>query len=152
MSWIDNFMALIQLISAVNFVYIISHFPSAVLGVIFNKKKLINDRFSSFTNQINADLQSLDTMTPMTIQDGRTNGQEIESLKEDYKKMKSEWDVKRDETESVIDKAQSVKGSKCLILYTSLYCILTMFNIAMIKVTQCDFWLVSTILINKLAM
>ena len=151
MNWIDNFTALIQLISAVNFVYIISHFPTTVLGVIFNKEKLLNGRFSAFTDQINADLQSLETMEPITIQDGRTNQAVIDSLKSDYAALKSEWDAKRAETENVINKAKSVKGSKCLFLYVSLYCILTMFNIAMIKVTQCDFWLVFSMLMNVTA-
>ena len=152
MTWLDSFTALIQLISAVNFVYIVSHFPTKVLSVIFNKEKLIADHFSSSTNQINADLQSLETMNPITIQDGRTNQAEIDSLKDKYTSLKNDWDAKQAETERVIDTAKSVKGSKCLFLFISLYCILTLFNIGIMKACQTEFWCIETMTFNVIAL
>lgn len=148
MNWIDNFTVLIQLISAVNFVYIISHFPGTVFGIIFNKEKLIGEHFSASTDQINADLQSLETMEPITTQDGRTNQTKIDSLKRDYAELKTQWDAKQAETERVIDTAKSVKGSKCLFMFISLYCILTLFNIGIMKSCQSEYWCVQTIIFN----
>lgn len=151
MNWLDSFTVLIQLISAVNFVYIASHFPSKVIDYIFDKKKLITDKFGSFTNQITADLQSLESMKPMTMQDGRSNQDAINALKKDYENLKKEWDKKQDAAEEIIEKAKSVKGTNSLFLYISLYCIFSIFNIAMMKVTNADFWLVTTILMNIFA-
>lgn len=151
MNWLDSFTVLIQLISAVNFVYIVSHFPSTVIDYIFDRKKLITDKFCSFTNQISADLQSLESMTPMIIQDGRSNEDTINALKKDYVDLKKKWDEKQDTAEKIIDKVRNVKGSKCLFLYISLYCIFSIFNIAMMKVTNSEFWLVTTILMNLFA-
>lgn len=148
MTWLDSFTALIQLISAVNFVYIVSHFPTKVLDVIFNKEKLISEHFSAQTDQINADLQSLETMPPITTQDGRSNQAEIDSLKSDYTALKARWDAKQEETVKVIDTAKNVKGSRCLFLFVSLYCILTLFNIGILDMCQSEFWCVQTILFN----
>ena len=151
MNWLDSFTVLIQLISAVNFIYIVSHFPSTVINYIFDRKKLVTDKFCSFTNQITADLQSLESMKPMIIQDGRSNQDTINDLKKDYEDLKNIWDRKQDAAEKIIDKVKRVKGTKCLFLYISLYCIFSIFNIAMMKVTNADFWLVITILMNFFA-
>lgn len=151
MSWLDSFTVLIQLISAVNFVYIVSHFPSTVIDYVFDRKKLITDKFGSYTNQITADLQSLESMKPMIIQDGRSNQDTIDALKKDYEELKNKWVEKQDTAEKIIDKVKSVKGTKCLFLYISLYCIFSIFNIAMMKVTNADFWLVTTVLLNIFA-
>ena len=152
MNWIDNFTALIQLISAVNFIYIISHFPTKVLGVIFNKEKLIGEHFSDLTDQINADLQSLETMVPITIQDGRTNQGEIDDLRNKYVTLKTKWDAKKSETEQVIDTAKSVKGSRCLFLFISLYCILTLLNIGIVKTCQSEYWCIHIIAFNVITL
>lgn len=152
MNWIDNFTALIQLISAVNFVYIITHFPSRVLGVIFNKEKLIGEHFSALTDQINADLQSLETMEPITTKDGRTNQAEIDDLRNKYAILKTKWDAKKSETEQVIDTAKSVKGSRCLFLLISLYCIMTLLNIGILKTCQSEYWCVQIIAFNVITL
>lgn len=152
MNWIDNFTVLIQLISAVNFVYIISHFPGTVFGVIFNKEKIIKEHFSTSTDQINADIQSLETMEPITTRDGRTNQAEIDSLKQDYTKLKEKWDAKQAETEREIETAKSVKGSKCLFMFISLYCILTLFNIGIMKTCQSEYWCIQTIIFNVITL
>lgn len=151
MNWLDSFTVLIQLISAVNFVYIVSHFPSTVIDYVFDRKKLVTDKFCSFTNQITADLQSLESMKPMTIQDGRSNQDTINDLKKDYEDLKREWDEKQDAAEKIIEKVKNVKGTKCLFLYISLYCIFSIFNIAMMKVTNANFWIVTTIIMNFVA-
>lgn len=148
MNWLDSFTVLLQLISAVNFAYIVTHFPSKVLDIIFNKQRLLDEKFSVYTNEINADIQSLEAMPPILTVDGKSTEESIIKLKNDYKQHKSEWDEKRQETENVIDSAKDVKGSKCLFLFISLYCILTLFNIAIFKETNYDLWFFFTIFLN----
>ena len=145
---LDKFTALIQLISAVNFAYIATHFPNRVYRIIFDKKHLLEDKFSNNTNQIEADLQSLMAMQPITTTTGESNQEAIDSLKERYTDLHSRWETKREQIISEINTARNVKGSKCLFLSISLYCIISLFNIAILIVTRNEYWLMFTLFVN----
>ena len=121
LDWINSFTVLIQTISAVNFVFIVSHYPRRVFGIIFNENKLVKEKFKDNTDQIVADVQSLKAMDVMILQDGRSTQEKIESLKQDYENLKKEWDNKLEEIKSLILRAKRVNGSKSLFLNSNSY-------------------------------
>lgn len=152
LSWMDYFTALIQLISAVNFVYIITHFPKRVFKIIFDKKKFLGDKFHKVTSSINADIQSVNTINLIETTEGGTNLDAAIALVNEYENLKKNWNEQINSIKTYIDKAKKVKGSKCLFLYVSLYCIVTLFNIAILQANPNDFWICSTILMNIIAL
>ena len=152
LDWINSFTVLIQTISAVNFVFIVSHYPRRVFGIIFNENKLVKEKFKDNTDQIVADVQSLKAMDVMILQDGRSTQEKIESLKQDYENLKKEWDNKLEEIKSLILRAKRVNGSKSLFLIISIFCLLTLLNISMLGLYQSDFWFAFVALLNILTL
>ena len=148
MIWAEHFTALIQLISAVNFVYIATHFPNRVYSMVFDENKLLKDKFLDFTSEISADLQSLESMSPITTDDGKTNEGKIRSLQKQYKTLKEQWDKEQEIILCEISNAKNVKGSKSLFLYVSLFCVLSLFNISLLSLFDCDFILFYTLILN----
>lgn len=148
MSCLEQYTALIQLISAVNFAYIATHFPTKVFGMIFDENSLLYNKLFYFRNEVAADIQSLAVMQPMTMSDGRTNANMINNLREEYNGHKEKWDQEVDAIITSINTAKNVKGSKCLFLNISLFCILTLFNIGTFGILKNDFMLVFTLLVN----
>ena len=139
-----NYTALIQLISAVNFAYIFTHFHQRVYAIMFNEKKLIEQRFTSFINDMSVDLESLESMEPIETTRGATNVQSLEKLRDDFKKLDEEWDILKSSIIRTLNKVKSVKGVRSLFLYISLFCLVHLFNLATIQWVQCDFFILYT--------
>lgn len=148
MNWLDHYTALIQLISAVNFAYIATHFPSKVFGLIFDVNKLLNNKLFSYKNQVAADIESLKVMQPIKTDKGKSTENKIVELRADYNEHREKWNQKEGDIEERIDTAKSVKGSKCIFLNISLFCIFALFNIATLGVVKNDFAIVFTLLLN----
>ena len=149
MSWLEHYAALIQLMSAVNFAYIVTHFPSKVFAMIFDVKKLLNNRLFSYIIQVSADIESLKVMQPIITNDGRSNEYRILELREDYNEHYVKWKQKKKEIKAQINMAKAVKGSKCIFLNVSLFCLLTLFNIATYILFENDFMMVFILLLNR---
>lgn len=128
-----NYTTLIQLISAVNFAYIFTRFHQRVFRLIFNEKKLINDKFTSFVNDMTVDIDSLETMEPLETTNGQTNLRTLEKLKEDFRGLRANWDTQKEEMTRLLQRVKQVKGVRCLFLFISLFCLLDLFNIANIE-------------------
>lgn len=148
MNWLEHYTALIQLISAVNFAYIVTHFPSTVFAMIFDVNKLLNNKLFSYKNQVSADIESLKVMQPIKTEDGRTNERLIKNLRKDYNEHKEKWNEKEKDIKERINTAKSVKGSKCIFLNISLFCLFTLFNIATYSIFNNEYMLVFTLLQN----
>lgn len=130
LSYLNNYATLIQLISAVNFAYIFTRFHQRVYRLIFNEKKLIDDKFTSFTNDMTVDMDSLETMDPLDTTNGQTNRGTLDKLKEDFRQLKTEWDSKKEKMTNLLQRVKQVKGVRSLFLYISLFCLIDLFNIA----------------------
>lgn len=130
LSYLNNYTTLIQLISAVNFAYIFTRFHQRVYRLIFNEKKLIDDKFTSFTNDMTVDMDSLETMEPLDTTNGQSNREAINNLKENFKRLEESWATQRDNMTRLLQKVKQVKGVRSLFLYISLFCLIDLFNIA----------------------
>lgn len=129
MEWLKDFMTPIQLISAVNFVYIVTHLPGKIYNLIFDEERFWNYYYWEFINQISADMESLKAMEPIETKDGKSNSKTIENLKERYDLLIKSWNSLKESFQPELDKAKNVKGFKCLFLIISLYCIIILLHI-----------------------
>lgn len=148
---LNNYAALIQLISAVNFAYIFTRFHQRVYRLIFNEKKLIEDRFTSFINDITVDKSSLQSMEPIETTKGATNEQALTELKERFEGLLAAWNEQRSKMTSTLQRVKNVKGVRSLFLFISLYCLINLFNIATCGWCKNSFWDGFTILFNLLS-
>lgn len=148
MNWLEHYTVLIQLISAVNFAYIATHFPSKVFGMIFDVNKLLNNKLFSYKMQVAADMESLKVMQPIKTDNGRSNEGMIVELRDNYNEHREKWNQKQKDIEERIDTAKSVKGSKCIFLNISLFCVFALFNIATLELVYNDFMMVFALLLN----
>lgn len=145
LSYLNNYATLIQLISAVNFAYIFTRFHQRVYRLIFNEKKLIDDKFTSFTNDMAVDMDSLETMTPLDTTNGQTNRGTLDKLKEDLRQLKAEWDSKKEKMTNLLQRVKQVKGVRSLFLHISLFCLIDLFNLANIAWSKggfCEYFFV----------
>lgn len=148
MNELEHFTALIQLISAVNFAYIVPYFHKKVYETIFNEEKFYSDRIISFQDTMAADLESLKRMKP------KGNGKEKKEFNEligKYNDLNVKWEAKKAETESFVDWVMNRKGFKSLFLFASLFCVIDLFNIAITNVIDANFLLVFSQLMAMLS-
>lgn len=132
-SWLKEFTAFVQLVSAVNFAYIFTHFAERLFNRIFNEEEDINKKFASFRNgQLAKVSQSIESMDTVNI-NGTDTDAHVQQMKDSLAKLIARWDKAKDKTQSIIQNSKSVKGLKSLFLYISIYCVIDMFNMAIIN-------------------
>lgn len=148
MNGLEHFTALIQLISAVNFAYIVPYFNKKVYGTIFNEEKFYSDKIVSFQDMMAADIESLKRMRP---KDNNKRKKEIDALIGKYNNLNVKWEAKKSETETMVDWVMNRKGFKSLFLFTSLFCVIDLFNIAMTSASSANPWVVFAHLVTLLS-
>jgi len=149
MKELNSFTALIQLISAVNFAYIVPYFHEKVYAVLFNEDKFYSDKITYYQDLMIADQESLKTMKD-NANDGATQ-KAIDDLIEKCKKLSDKWNVKMDETRNMVDWVMNRKGFKSLFLFTSLFCIVDLLNIALTNVYNYNIFFMFTYLMTILS-
>ena len=137
---LTNYTTLIQLISAVNFAYIFTRFHQKVYELIFDEKKLIDNKFTAFTNDMSADVESLQLMDPIETTKGTSNAPKLEEIKNAFGKLESDWEAKKGSIIKTLQKVKNAKGVRSLFLYISLFCLVDLFNISTIHWCEGGFW------------
>ena len=137
--WLEKFTALIQVISAINFTYILTHFPKTVYDKILNEEELTNKRFQSFIDgPLSKAEESIECMDPIVI-NGKDTIEHITQLKDLLNKYLTIWNDEKNKTEKIIQNIKEAKGIKCLFLFISVFCILDFFNIALVNIYDSQF-------------
>lgn len=148
MKGLDNFTTLIQLISAVNFAYIIPFFHQKVYDTIFNEKKFYSEKIGFFKNLMKVEQGTLEEMRENAKNEMITA---IDTLIDQYKILKIQWEGKMAETKYMIDWVKNRKGFKSLFLFSSLFCIVDLLNIAIVNTYNNNIYLVFTHFITIIA-
>lgn len=145
--WFNHFIPLIQLISGVNFAFIITSFHERIYENTFDESKMREKDMSPLNQEITLDADSVKIMKPEDAPDNQSKSETV-ILKGEYQELVKEWTEK----ESFIDKhilhLKSSNGSKSLFLFASLYCLVCMFNIAMTYSNPNSFWKILLLMFN----
>ena len=136
---LENYTTLIQLISAVNFAYIFTRFHENVYKLFFDEKKLIEEKFMSFINDITVDKESLQSMEPIETTNGKSNKDVLATLKSDYEQLLGSWEQQKRKMTGSFQKVKDVKGVRSLFLFVSLFCLMDLFDIATNSWVESDF-------------
>ncbi len=145
---IVHFEAFIQLISAVNFMYILTKFSNKVYERIFDENRMFTQRFTNYTDALAANGTTLEKMSPITTIEGMSTEQAINDLRQKYQNLETRWHKTADDVKEKIAKMNDVRGLRCLFLYASLFCIIDLFNIAWYNAAYTDFSLIFTFTFN----
>ena len=137
---LGKYTTLIQLISAVNFAYIFTRFHENVYKLFFDEKKLIEEKFVSFINDITVDKESLQSMEPIETTSGKSNKDVLANLKSDFEQLLGLWEQQKRKMTGSFQKVKDVKGVRSLFLFVSLFCLMDLFNIATILWLKSDFF------------
>lgn len=134
--WLSEFTAFVQLISAVNFTYMFTHFVEKVYTKIFSDEEVINKDFSSFREgQLAKVKSSIESMDSIEV-NGCNTDEHIACLRIELESQIARWDKAKNKTQQIINNLKDVKGIKSLFLYISIFCVLDMFNMAVINVVE----------------
>lgn len=132
-AWLREFTAFVQLISAVNFTYMFTHFADKVYSNIFSNDEVINEKYSSFRDgKLEKVKSSIENMNPIVVNGHETNTK-ISCLKRNLEDMINKWNQEENATQQIINNLKEAKGVKSLFLYISIYCVLDMLNMALIN-------------------
>ena len=145
---VAHFEAFIQLISAVNFMYILTKFSNEVYKRIFDENRMFTQRFTNYITALAANGTTLEQMSPITTTEGMSTEPAINDLRQKYHDLETRWHQTEEDVKGKISKMNDVKGLRCLFLYASLFCIIDLFNIAWYNATRTDFALVFTFIFN----
>lgn len=149
MKGLEHFTALIQLISAVNFAYIVPYFHKKVYKNLFNENQFYSDKIIRFQNMMVVELTSLNGLKQSCEEDAKKR-KKVEELIERYKKLNEKWEVKKGDIEGMVDWVMNRKGFKSLFLFTSLFCVVDLLNIALSNAYNKNIFIVFTYLITIL--
>lgn len=108
--------------------------------MIFDEQKLIDNKFTAFTNDMSADVESLQLMDPIETTKGTSNALKLEELKNEFDKLGSDWETKKGSIVKTLQKVKNAKGVRSLFLYISLFCLVDLFNISTINWCKGGFW------------
>ena len=120
---LNNFSALIQLISAVNFANIKLNFHQQIFDLIANVDDIYDRKFKEVQSAIDADVVSLNSLDPIETMDGKSNSKHIEQLRNRYSELNEKWDEKHSALGEQFKKCKELRGIKSFFLFISLYCI-----------------------------
>lgn len=132
MEALNNFTALIQLISAVNFANILFGYHKKVFRVLFNIKQTIDLKFDKVKKTTTIDLDSLQKIKPIDSTDGTSTEASIDTLKADYESFDIEFKTKLNTLYEDCRRASDTNWVKTFFLFISLYCVLDLLLIALI--------------------
>ena len=130
---LNNFTALIQLISAVNFANIKFNFHQRIFELIGNVDDIYDRKFKEVQSAIEADIVSLNSLEPIETRDGKSNSTHIEKLRSGYSELSEKWDEKYSELGEQIKRFKEQRGIKSFFLFISLYCI---YDLALFAIIQ----------------
>lgn len=152
MYWPEHFTALIQVISAINFAYIVTQFSEKVYDYIFDEFKMYNRRFNRFTEELEMTHESMQQMEPLETTNGNSTKGRLDALKSNCKSLKSIWEEQKKATKDETERLKKTKGQKSLFLYASIYCIFDLFNIAVIATHPHDSFLIYSYSFNVISL
>lgn len=144
MDFLFNFSALIQLVAAINFAYILCKFNQQFDSVINNACSNIQKRFQSITDKINLDSVSLQSKAADSQNAGFNCSAFIDKLSTSLNNIEQYKIEKEGVIRNIIKKFVNKEGYCGLFLFLSLYSILDLGLIAWISVT--DNWNISFML------
>lgn len=130
---LNNFSALIQLISAVNFANIKLNFHQRIFDLIANVDDIYDRKFKKIQSAIEADIVSLNSLEPLETKDGKSNSKHIEQLRSRYSELNEKWDKKHSVLGEQFKKCNQQRGIKSFFLFISLYCI---YDLALFAIIQ----------------
>lgn len=152
MEFLFNFSALIQLVAAINFAYILCKFNERFDSVISNAGSYIQRSFEKISDKINLDTMSLKSKSASVQAEGLNCAAFIDKLMKSLAKIEEYKKQKETRVNDVISVFVKKEGYCCLFLFLSLYTVLDLAIVAWISV--CDNWNVSLFLylINLLSL
>lgn len=122
-SKIEHFTAAIQLITAVNFTFILAHLPRIICIQILRYDRACHENFKLFREKMLSVIENdVKNMKAEIIGNVDTSIHKNKLL-EEVKKIKEKWDGYEKKFVGAIRNICFVKGIKCLFLFISVYCV-----------------------------
>lgn len=128
-----SFSSLIQFIGAFNFANIYKPFHDAIFKHFLDVNYRFNKRFDAINEQIITDKESLSKVIPITTNDGRSNQERINSLKEMYDQLEKEKEEEIQFLNEKINRYYKPRYINSLFLLTALYCVFDLFLLALME-------------------
>lgn len=144
MEFLFNFSALIQLVAAINFAYILCQFNKRFDNVISNAGDYIQRSFDKISDKINLDMMSLKSKLALSQAGGLNCAAFIDKLTNSLSEIKHYKEQKNVQIKNVISLFVNKEGYGCLFFFLSLYSVLDLAIIAWISVS--DNWNISLFL------
>lgn len=137
METLSHFTSVIQLISAVNFANIAFGFHTKVFRILFDIRKTVKATYQPIKEDIIVASDSLKSMEPIETTDGKTTEEEVISLQQAYRELKTKCKKEIDKLYSTCKKFSDTEIVKIFFLFVSLYCIIDLVLIALSSAIKC---------------
>ncbi len=148
MQWIEDFTAFIQLVSAINFMYVFTQFSEKVYKTVFDEGRMYHRLFTSHIESMAALKSSLEEMSLDGLSDRVRIERKREGLIENFSSLDEQWKESQKQTKDEVSKSLARKGIKSLFLYASIYCVICLFFMAIVKATGHQFPLIMLYVLN----
>ena len=125
----DNYYTVIQIITGVNFVFILSNFLQRTINDLFDVKSHLDANNKRYANKWLLDAETANSMT-IHDENGANNRAAIEKLSKKYKKIANIWSQWCGWLNGVNEKMSSRLGFQTLFLLGSIYCVVDLLLMA----------------------
>lgn len=149
---IESFTAAIQLITAVNFTYILTHLPRYIFKHILRYEHICRGKFKQYRDEKLGGISDDIANMKVIVIDGVNTLNHKEKLQKKVGEIDAYWTSCENKSISTIDRLCKTKGFKCLFLYISVFCVFDLIAIPMLKIWESDYIITLMSLINIMAM
>lgn len=127
----DKFYTIIQIITGVNFVFILSNFLHKTIDELFDVKSHLNANNKRYANKW---LLNAETVSSLTFHNerGENNGEAVQKLSNDYQRIASTWTSWCNWLIGFNDRVSQKLGFQALFLVGSMYCIADLLFMALV--------------------
>lgn len=148
---IEHFTAAIQLITAVNFTFILTHLPKCIFKQILGYDLVCREKFKKFRAiKLGGIANDINNMKNIVI-DGVETSRHKNKLTSKVDRIIASWDFCEEKSVSIINRLCKAKGFKCLFLFISVYCVFDLIAIPSLNLWSNDYLITLISLINLFA-
>lgn len=143
---IQHFTAAIQLITAVNFTFILTHLPNTIYKQVLDYDVTTRKKFKRFNDKKLIPLQ--EDINNMNTKDNQSLIKHKQRLSEEIESIQKQWKEYEQKSANFTQHISDAKGIKCLFLYISVYCVFDLIAIPALNIWYNDYLTTLISLIN----
>lgn len=128
----------VQFLGAFHFANVYQPIQDKLFKFVLNVEEEFISRFDSIRGKIQADIQSVDSLSIIETKDGKSTKHSVESLKAEFDKLHHDFEAMKKETKTEVEERFKMSYSRPMFLTFGMYCTFELFVFGLLEMTGDD--------------